>query len=71
MRHREHMQEFYFSDKKLGELELSEIKNAIPGGEFGFTGLETGKGFQYSLIFSGDFIPLRGLLALDKYRLHK
>ena len=65
------MKEFYFSNKKLDERELSEIKTAIPGCDIGFTGLETVKGFQYSLMFSGDSALLSGLATLRKYGLHR
>jgi hypothetical protein len=71
MLHIEHMEEFYFSDGILDERKLREIKDAIPGCDFGFTGLKTQRGVQYKLVFSGDSIPSLGQAALRKYGMHK
>ena len=65
------MEEFFYSDERLDENELIEIKAALPGCDFGFTGLESRKGVEYKLTVEGHFVSLKILLALDKYGLHR
>jgi hypothetical protein len=65
------MREFYKSPKHLDETQLKEIKGAIPGCSFGYTGVRTEKGFEYSLTFPGDALPTECQQVLKKFRLRK
>ena len=64
------MEEYFYSDKKLGQKELGEIK-AITGCDFGFTGVDAGKGIEYKLTLKDDVLSLKTLRILDIYGLHR